>query len=487
MKKNKLTNLLKAGILFFGISMLLWNCENNYVENSPTNIAEKVKNKVNLNDINDEFYAKNNISINWNDYQTFEKNNITFYQFKIDFINPLISNDTTIFKSTPELSLIVYQTAEGLSINITEIRPYHYDTSINSNIENLSEFSGSIRYFDKLGNLKNKEAYYNGQLIKSDIEEFLPFPKKEFSKKENDYLARVQSCISTPSVTHIYSTTHHYMDYHTLTFSLSGGFMMNPVPYKTVYLGSTTETYTYTNYSCDTPHTGDEVYKSEYMREQKLIDIEDYKIDNELQGIAKCVYEKMKKLYLFKNTIKKFENSEDYNLILKSWTKDACNNSSDDGCTDASDLSNGNITIYIQNTGRGTLDLAAIILHEGIHAEIFKYVDQYKKGLDPNNRSNLLAYYFQYKAQNDNTLLTSTAQHQHMADKYVKPIAYALRELDNYKYGPNEYMGLAWDGLRRYGWDGYYDKGKWVTLDRNQYTGNIKKVLDNTDFNKNCN
>ena len=48
-------------------------------------------------------------------------------------------------------------------------------------------------------------------------------------------------------------------------------------------------------------------------------------------------------------------------------------------------------------------------------------------------------------------------------------------------------MGLAWDGLRRYGWDGYFDNGNWVTLDRSQYVGNINKVLDNTEFNKNCN
>ena len=26
-KKNKLTNTLKIGILFFGVSLLLWNCE----------------------------------------------------------------------------------------------------------------------------------------------------------------------------------------------------------------------------------------------------------------------------------------------------------------------------------------------------------------------------------------------------------------------------------------------------------------------------
>ena len=74
-----------------------------------------------------------------------------------------------------------------------------------------------------------------------------------------------------------------------------------------------------------------------------------------------------------------------------------------------------------------------------------------------------------------------------MADKYVKSIAQSLRQLDNNKYPLNDYMGLAWDGLRRYGWDGYFDNGNWVTLDRSQYVGNINKVLDNTEFNKNCN
>lgn len=229
-----------------------------------------------------------------------------------------------------------------------------------------------------------------------------------------------------------------------------------------------------------------EVIKAKMEKPDTEINFEE-QIINQLKEKEKCAYEKMTSLNLFKSTINKFENNDNYNLTLKSWTKNACNSTSDDGCTDASDLINGNITIYIQNPGRGTLDVAAMILHEGIHAEIFKYVDEYKKGLDPSDRANLLNYYFQYKAQNDNTLLTSTAQHQHMADKYIRPIAEALRQLDKNKYPLNDYMGLAWDGLRRYGWDGYYDNGNWVTLDRNQYTGNINKVLDNTEFNNDCN
>ena len=216
------------------------------------------------------------------------------------------------------------------------------------------------------------------------------------------------------------------------------------------------------------------------------------RIINGLTGKAKCVYDKIKELNLFKSTIGKFAKGN-YNLILKGWTQNACNNPSDDGCTDAKDLINGNITIYIQNIQQGTLDLAATILHEGIHAELYKYVDEYQKGIDPNNRKNLLEYYFAYKVDNGgNRFATSNAQHQHMADAYITPIAEALRQLDNYQYPIKDYLSLAWDGLRSYGIkdpsgvEGYFDNGKWTTLDSDKSYEGMNKILKNTNFNKDC-
>ena len=216
------------------------------------------------------------------------------------------------------------------------------------------------------------------------------------------------------------------------------------------------------------------------------------RIINGLTGKAKCVYDKIKELNLFKSTIGKFAKGN-YNLILKGWTQNACNNPSDDGCTDATDLINGNITIYIQNIQQGTLDLAATILHEGIHAELYKYVDEYQKGIDPNNRKNLLEYYFAYKVDNGgNRFATSNAQHQHMADAYITPIAEALRQLDNYQYPIKDYLSLAWDGLRSYGIkdpsgvEGYFDNGKWTTLDSDKSYEGMNKILKNTNFNKDC-
>ena len=215
--------------------------------------------------------------------------------------------------------------------------------------------------------------------------------------------------------------------------------------------------------------------------------IEEYyeKINNELTGKDKCIYNKLEKSNLFKATIKKFENSSDYELTIDYGN---CNNTNT-ACTDGSKIDEGKIKITIEQTSGGLpLEFAAIILHEGIHAEIFKYVDEYKKGIDPNNRENLLYHYFQQKQIQKPSLVNSVAQHQHMADKFVKPIAQAIRALDNNKYPLDYYMGFGWDGLRQYGYDGYFDNGKWVNLSKDQSTDYYKKqkiVNDNTKLKDN--
>jgi hypothetical protein len=76
----------------------------------------------------------------------------------------------------------------------------------------------------------------------------------------------------------------------------------------------------------------------------------------------------------------------------------------------------------------------------------------------------LLYYYFEYKAKNGTDVGTSVAQHQYMADHFVKQIAEAIRQQDNYKYPLEYYLGFGWDGLRKYGYDMYNDNGKIITL-----------------------
>lgn len=217
------------------------------------------------------------------------------------------------------------------------------------------------------------------------------------------------------------------------------------------------------------------------------VDFED-RIINLLPEKAKCVFNKLKELNLFKTTIKKFENNKNYNLILEEGMN--CNNSVADACTDASDLANGNITITFQSLGSSNLSLAASILHEGIHAEIYKYVDEHKKGIDPNDRPNVLYYYNLFKAKNALDQGTTFAQHEHMQDNYVVPLAEALRKLDGNRYPLEEYIGFGWDGLKVYKYDKYIDaNGNIQTIsstDRTKLIDKANLIAASSNFAANC-
>ncbi|WP_408026640.1 hypothetical protein [Tenacibaculum litoreum] len=384
--------------------------------------------------------------------------------------------------------VVAYKENNTVVIKYIEVRAYDYSlTKFPEDFINLGAFSGSFRYFNEKGKLENSEAFIEGYLIKASQENYLPVKRNTLqkAKEEGSFQARVQPCTEVPSILYIHETTHHYKDYYKASYRvdssgniIEGSMTVADVPYKSIYLGSTTQTYTYTSFSCDTPDTGDSIYKSEYMREQILMDCgpgydnvtyNGYCVDteeqiiNKLDGKANCIFNKLKNLNLFKATIKKFENSETYNLTLQSGNN--CQNTSVEACTDAEDLENGNITINFQSLGNNNLGLAASILHEGIHAEIYKYVDEHKKGIDPNNRPNVLYYYNYFKAQNALDQGTTYAQHEHMQDKYVIPIAQAIRKLDNYKYPLEEYLGFGWDGLKVYKYDTYLDaNGKEQTM-----------------------
>ncbi|QTE21318.1 hypothetical protein [Polaribacter cellanae] len=212
------------------------------------------------------------------------------------------------------------------------------------------------------------------------------------------------------------------------------------------------------------------------------IDFDD-QIVNELTGEEKCAYEKLKELKLFKSTINKFENNKNYNLIIK---RGNCKNSNT-GCTDGRDISNGNITITMEEGVNGNpLGFASNLLHEGIHAEIFKYVDERIKGIDPNDRKNLMYYYWLEKQKGDPRYFDANYQHQHMADKYIKPITEALRKLDNYSYTSDYYLGFAWTGLHAYGFDKYWKDGKLVKLTKEmiaEYETKSGIVKNKTKFN----
>ena len=165
---------------------------------------------------------------------------------------------------------------------------------------------------------------------------------------------------------------------------------------------------------------------------------------------AECVYEKLASTNedIFKETIGKFVKDPKYDLILK---VGKCNNS-DIACTDGSKVDiNGDITMIIEDVTQPPLELAATILHEGIHAEIYRYVNLHENGLDSNDRARIFQLYQYYKGLSVEKTYTgnpvTNAQHVYMAENYVKPIASAIRQLDNNRYPLEYYMWYGWEGL----------------------------------------
>ncbi len=218
------------------------------------------------------------------------------------------------------------------------------------------------------------------------------------------------------------------------------------------------------------------------------VDFDD-QIINELTGKALCVYNNLKNLNLFKSTIGKFNSRRQvYNLTLK-FDPIKCRGT-DVACTSPEDLKNGNITIYLREIETKNLDVAATILHEGIHAEIYRFVDRKKKGLDPNDRANLMFWYKHFKALNGKDPATTKAQHEHMADRFVIPIAKAIRSLDKNRFSLDHYMAYGWEGLRAFGYNKYLNKdGEFVYLNSKEYKEFVKKkvlVNSTTNFNNQC-
>jgi len=111
-------------------------------------------------------------------------------------------------------------------------------------------------------------------------------------------------------------------------------------------------------------------------------------------------------------------------------------------------------------------------LHEGIHAELHRYVSRFEAGVDPNNRPRLFQLYAYYKGwaktkSDGGYNWKELAQHNYMVENYVKQIAGAIRNLDGNRYPLDNYISYGWDGLRKYG-----------------YTAKRLTKAQNTEYNK---
>jgi hypothetical protein len=108
------------------------------------------------------------------------------------------------------------------------------------------------------------------------------------------------------------------------------------------------------------------------------------------------------------------------------------------------------ITIPESVNGKSSLEIAAILLHEGIHAELRRIYEG--NNLVPNPLSTeqfnyLVSLWDYYRGVSPASLVSNNASHTFMVYNHVLPIANAVKDFDNNAYSLDHYMKFGWDGL----------------------------------------
>lgn len=161
----------------------------------------------------------------------------------------------------------------------------------------------------------------------------------------------------------------------------------------------------------------------------------------------KCVYDKLAgdNSSLFKDTIGAFIGNRNVNLILEIGECSI----TDDACTQSQYVEEtGTITIIIEDINADSIEIAQMILHEAIHAELSKYVLEHHDEVDTDDHPRLFELYKFYRALD---VPEHHLDHPYMALNYITPLAFALRSYDNNSYPLDHYKGFAWEGLEK--WD----------------------------------
>ncbi|WP_062056215.1 hypothetical protein [Aquimarina longa] len=167
---------------------------------------------------------------------------------------------------------------------------------------------------------------------------------------------------------------------------------------------------------------------------------------------GKCVFDYIKQTSgsLFRNTIRNFIDNKEYDLkMIVEPLNDA--NELSTAITSDDQINQGIIKIKFNSKIVNTinpLEWAATILHEGIHAEIYRFVHKNDPTVKPTERARIIQLYLFYKniGVNDGVIDTYV-QHNHISQKYVIPIAKALRELGKNQYPLDDYMYFPWEDL----------------------------------------
>ena len=146
-----------------------------------------------------------------------------------------------------------------------------------------------------------------------------------------------------------------------------------------------------------------------------------------------------------------------------------------------------NIEIDPDYVNGNAIDLAAIILHETIHAELHRIYLTNNQQPNPLPQD-LFNWYidmwerYEGLTNSSQSAIATAAEHYYMAAYYINNIAQGLRQFDENAQSLEHYKGFAWEGLSDYGIEAGYitsdEFGNFLDLSHNVYIDNHTNNCD---------
>ncbi|MCT4698216.1 hypothetical protein [Tenacibaculum haliotis] len=465
--KNKKINFLKLGIFLFGVSLLFWNCESeiNLIENK-TSIPTISESKTFLLNNNNSFSARGASNtfidrIDWNNSKE------EYYKENTELLYSPIQLNATKAKSFVA------------SIKVNGIIDNRIITLLYDNDNSPKIFSGTILIHTKEGRLTEFYNYKNGKKEEKYIVNETDSSSQ--ARSSNDY-----DCYDIEYLQWLMENNDDPMYILAPCMSLNasietgdsgsnGNSWYEPIDFLNDDFNSGDDNINNNDLTGGggnwyTPSCG-----AGYILDENNNCVEDDKIDStRLTGKEKCLNDSLTKNgnTFVKDLLANFNGNSEFDINISSKYKVFRNKTTIEinGKTiykPGTTLINIHISTN-QMSNRNSLSCIRTLLHEYIHADMYRKLNTSKKptGGDIDFKQTYNDF--------DNNNFKASPQHETMAKLYIGEMKNALKEAHN-KLIPNEvkyykenypsntldniYDALAWQGLKEHKVKAWLDKG----------------------------
>jgi len=367
------------------------------IEPDPTS---EIQSQFSLSDYDVE-YVKENLEVNWDQFSQSEIN-AGFYEFSTNLNSTLQNeNGSLYFKYIVVAKL---KENEKWDFHVVKFTAYESTSLANVILNNLGDFTGTIHHYDLTGTLKKIEGVEIGEVTSAY--------KGSPASHEKSTAKYHPPNWENPSDTGRWQMvrTEYFRDYFALTYNSSGQIIN--MRYTGSYRYNVRTEYIYVPANHPPPGMGDPAGYNNYHQHQyaphgpaipenphsyeRELEDEPARIINELEGKAKCVYDKMA------------DNNGNINWILENF-KDGDKPSEFDlklrldstlsSTTNATTVKSGSSFIIKINANRipyrTSLSIARTIIHEGIHARLREFAS--RDGSDETSFPGVYDYFRRFK------------------------------------------------------------------------------------------